>query len=61
MRRTMRRNSALHTFRKRALTHDYFDAVEISNGQFGHHNQFTAALLYEIAAEKGKRWPVVRM
>lgn len=46
-------------FTRYILTHDYFDAVEISNGQFGHHNQFTAALLYEIAAEKGKRWPVV--
>jgi hypothetical protein len=53
------RYNAPPEFTRYILTHDYFDAVEISNGQFGHHNQFTAALLYEIAAEKGKRWPVV--
>jgi hypothetical protein len=53
------RYNAPPEFTRYILTHDYFDAVEISNGQFGHHNQLTAALLYEIAAERGKRWPVV--
>ncbi len=36
-----------------------FDAVEITNGQVYHDNYLTFALLYEIAATKGKRWPVV--
>ena len=46
-------------FTRYILTHDYFDAVEISNGQFNHSNYLTAARLYEIAAETGRRWPVV--
>lgn len=44
------------------LTHDDFDAVEIVNGQFnapGDPNFLTAALLHDILAETGKRWPVV--
>lgn len=46
-------------FTRYLLTHDDFDAVEITNGQFYHDNTLTAALLYEIAATTGKRWPVV--
>ena len=53
------RYNAPPEFTRYILTHDYFDAVEISNGQFSHHNNLTAALIYEIAAEKGRRWPVV--
>ena len=45
-------------FTRYILTHDYFDAVEICNGQFGAGNNATAALLYEIAAAGGRRWPV---
>jgi len=46
-------------FTRYLLTHDDFDAVEICNGQIYHDNHLTAALLYEIAATTGKRWPVV--
>ena len=52
------RYNAPPEFTRYILSHDYFDAVEICNGQFRHGNCLTAALLYEIAAEKGKRWPV---
>ena len=53
------RYNAPPEFTRYIHSHDYFDAVEISNGQFVHNNQLVAALLYEIAAEKGRRWPVV--
>lgn len=53
------RYNAPPEFTRYMLTHDDFDAVEIANGQFNHGNYLTAALLYEIAAERGKRWPVV--
>ena len=53
------RYNAPPEFTRYMLTHDDFDAVEIANGQFNHDNYLTAALLYEIAAERGKRWPVV--
>lgn len=46
-------------FTRYILTHDDFDAVEIANGQVYHDNYLTFSLLYEIAAAKGKRWPVV--
>ncbi|MBQ6352505.1 MAG: hypothetical protein IJJ28_04490, partial [Lentisphaeria bacterium] len=46
-------------FTRDMLTHGDFDAVEITNGQFNHQNYLTAALLYEIAAQTGRRWPVV--
>ena len=52
------RYNAPPEFTRYILTHDYFDAVEISNGQFRHSNNLTAALLYEIAATTGRRWPV---
>ena len=52
------RYNAPPEFTRYILTHDYFDAVEICNGQFRHGNCLTAALLYEIAASTGKRWPV---
>jgi hypothetical protein len=53
------RYNAPPEFTRYMLTHDDFDAIEIANGQFNHDNYLTAALLYEIAAERGKRWPVV--
>ena len=46
-------------FTRSILTRDYFDAVEITNGQVYHDNYLTFALLYEIAAATGRRWPVV--
>ena len=46
-------------FTRCILTRDEFDAVEITNGQVNHDNYLTFALLYEIAATTGKRWPVV--
>lgn len=53
------RYNAPPEFTRYILTHDCFDAVEICNGQFTHDNYLTAALLHEIAAERGKRLPVV--
>ena len=53
------RYNAPPEFTRYILTHDYFDAVEIANGQFNHDNYLTAALLYELAAATGRRWPVV--
>lgn len=53
------RYNAPPEFTRYILTHDDFDAVEITNGQVYHDNYLTFALLYEIAATKGKRWPVV--
>ena len=46
-------------FTRYILEHEDFDAVEITNGQVYHDNYLTFALLYEIAAAKGRRWPVV--
>ena len=46
-------------FTRYILSHDDFDAVEITNGQVNHDNYLTFALLYEIAATTGRRWPVV--
>lgn len=46
-------------FTKSILSRGDFDAVEIANGQFNYDNYLTAALLYELAAATGRRWPVV--
>lgn len=46
-------------FTRFILSHDDFDAVEIANGQVNHDNYLSFALLYEIAAATGRRWPVV--
>ena len=53
------RYNAPPEFTRYILSHDDFDAVEITNGQVNHDNYLTFSLLYEIAAEKGRRWPVV--
>ena len=53
------RYNASPEFTRYILSRDYFDAAEIANGQFYHDNYLTAALLHEIAAERGKRLPVV--
>ena len=46
-------------FTRYILSHADFDAVEITNGQVNHDNYLSFALLYEIAAATGRRWPVV--
>jgi len=53
------RYNAPPEFTRYILTRDEFDAVEITNGQVNYDNYLTFALLYEIAAARGKRWPVV--
>ena len=53
------RYNAPPEFTRYILSHDDFDAVEITNGQVHHDNYLTFALLYEIAASTGRRWPVV--
>ena len=53
------RYNAPPEFTRYILSHDDFDAVEITNGQVYHDNYLTFALLYEIAATTGRRWPVV--
>ena len=53
------RYNAPPEFTKSILSRGAFDAVEIANGQFNYDNYLTAALLYEIAAATGRRWPVV--